>query len=98
MLIRTGSPFPIKVGMTAVDVQQRVLSQCKGAAAFDNPKVLGSWKVSRVAHVEKAVHKVLAARGRWREQVPGSEWFDTTLEEIQAIIDFTTGAKAKAES
>ena len=89
-LIRPGSAFPIKVGMTAIDVQQRVMSQCKGAAAFENPKILGSWKVARVGHVESAVHKVLAARGKWREGVPGTEWFNTTLEEIKSIVDFAT--------
>jgi hypothetical protein len=90
-LMRPDAVFPIKVGMTANDVQQRVMSQCKGAAAFENPKILGSWKVARVGHVESAVHKVLAARGKWRESVPGTEWFNTTLAEIQSIIEFTTG-------
>lgn len=89
-LMKNGAAFPIKVGMTATDVQQRVMSQCKGAAAFENPKILGTWKVARVGHVESAVHKVLAARGKWREGVPGTEWFDTTIEEIQSIVEFTT--------
>jgi hypothetical protein len=92
-LMRPGAVFPIKVGMTATDVQHRVLSQCRSAATFENPKILGSWKVARVGHVESAVHKVLAARGKWREGVPGAEWFDTTLEEIQSIIEFTTGKR-----
>lgn len=95
-LIRPGAPFPIKVGMTANDVEQRVMSQCRSAAAFENPTILGSWKVARVGHVESAVHKVLAARGKWREGVPGTEWFDTTLDEIRSIIEFTTGKPAKA--
>lgn len=90
-LVRNGAPFPIKVGMTAGDVQQRVMQQCKGAATFDNPQVLGFWKVARVGHVESAIHKVLAARGKWREGVPGTEWFDTTLDEIRSIVQFTTG-------
>jgi hypothetical protein len=88
-LIKSHGEFPIKVGMTVNDVQQRVNNQCKGSAIFDNPKVLGSWKVNRVGFVESAIHKVLAARGRWREGVPGTEWFDTTVEEVKAIIDFT---------
>jgi hypothetical protein len=92
-LMRADGVFPIKVGMTASDVQQRVLSQCRGAATFENPKILGSWRVARVGHVESAVHKVLAARGKWREGVPGTEWFDTSLEEVQSIIEFTTGKR-----
>jgi hypothetical protein len=90
-LHRAGGPFPIKVGMTVNDVQVRVMQQCKGSATFDNPKILGSWKVARVGHVESAIHKVLAARGKWREGVPGTEWFDTTVDEIVSIIHFTTG-------
>lgn len=92
-LVKEEGPYPIKIGMTANDVQQRVMTQCKGAATFDNPKILASWKVARVGHVESAVHKVLAARGKWREGVPGTEWFDTTLDEIQSIISFTIAAK-----
>jgi len=90
-LVRIDTAFPIKVGMTAMDVQQRVMSQCRGAASFENPTILGSWKVARVGHVESAIHKVLAARGKWREGVPGTEWFDTTVDEIRSIIEFTTG-------
>lgn len=88
-LIKQEGAFPIKIGMTVNDVQQRVVNQCKGSAIFDNPKVLDSWKVSRVGFVESAIHKVLAARGKWREGVPGTEWFDTTVDEIESIINFT---------
>lgn len=87
-LIKDQGAFPIKIGMTVNDVQQRVMNQCKGSAAFDNPSILGQWKVVRVAAVESAIHKVLVARGKWRENVPGTEWFNTTLEEIKSIIDF----------
>jgi hypothetical protein len=75
--------------MTVNDVQLRVTSQCKGSAIFDNPTILGQWKVIRVGFVESAIHKVLAARGKWRERVPGTEWFDTSVDEISSIITFT---------
>lgn len=88
-LIQQQGDFPIKIGMTVNEVQQRVTSQCKGSAIFDNPVILGSWKVNRVGFVEAAIHKILAARGKWRERVPGTEWFDTSVGEIKAIIDFT---------
>lgn len=93
-LVRTDSPFPIKVGKTAGDVETRVAQQCKGSASFDNPKILGTWKVKRVGPAELAVHNVLKARGRWRENVPGIEWFDTTVDEVQGIIDFIAAAKS----
>ena len=88
-LIAQHGAFPIKIGMTVNDVQQRVFSQCKGSASFDNPTILGQWKVIRVGHVESAVHKMLAARGKWRENVPGTEWFNTTVDEIRSIIEST---------
>jgi len=88
-LISKAGDFPIKIGMTVNDVEHRVMSQCKGSAAFDNPVILGRWRVTRVGFVEAAVHKMLASRGKWRENVPGTEWFNTNVDEIQLILDFT---------
>lgn len=88
-LINQQGAFPIKIGMTAGDVEKRVAAQCQKSASFDNPVILGKWKVLRVGFVESAVHKMLAARGKWRENVPGAEWFDTTVSEIQSIIEFS---------
>ena len=81
--------FPIKIGLTtAADVETRVYGQCKGAAFFERPEILGRWKVRRVAQVEDAIHAVLKARGRWKEDAPGDEWFISTLDEVQSIINF----------
>lgn len=89
-LVRDGAPFPIKVGMTTGSVDERVATQCRSSATFDNPVILGRWQVRRVGPTEKAVHNTLRARGKWRENVPGLEWFDTTVDEVQAIISFVT--------
>jgi hypothetical protein len=91
ILIQEISKFPIKIGKTSVDVNARVATQCRGSAIFDNPMILGSWKVSKVSHIESAIHSVLKARGRWRENVPGTEWFDTSLSEIDSVIQFILG-------
>lgn len=82
--------FPIKVGKTTGDVESRVNSQCKQSATFENPIILGRWRATRVGPMELAVHNVLKARGKWRENVPGTEWFDTTIAEIEDIIEFVT--------
>ena len=92
-LINQSGTFPIKIGMTVNDVQHRVASQCKGSAIFENPKILGYWRVQRVGFVEAAIHKMLAARGKWRENVPGTEWFNTSVDEIKSIIDFTNALR-----
>jgi hypothetical protein len=47
--------FPIKVGKTAGDVDSRVNDQCKQSATFENPIVLGRWRVKRVGPMELAV-------------------------------------------
>lgn len=86
---RNNEPFPIKVGLTtAADVETRVFGQCKGSGFFEKPEILGRWKVKRVAQVEDAIHAVLKARGRWKEDAPGDEWFITSIDEIQSIVNF----------
>lgn len=82
-------PFPIKVGLTAAaNVETRVFAQCKGAGFFERPEILARWQVKRVAQVEDAIHAVLKARGRWKEDAPGEEWFITTIDEVRSIVAF----------
>lgn len=90
VLVRQDVAFPIKVGKTINDVEGRVAHQCKGSATFDNPIILGRWQVRRVGAVESAIHSTLKSRGKWRENVPGVEWFDTTISEIERILHFVT--------
>lgn len=91
-LVRTNEPFPIKIGKTMGSVDERVAQQCKGSASFDNPVILGRWQVKRVGPTELAAHNVLKARGKWRENVPGVEWFDTTVAEVLSILNFVGSA------
>jgi len=90
VLVKEGMTFPIKIGRTINDVEGRVAYQCKGSATFENPVILNRWQVKRVGAVESAIHATLKSRGKWRENVPGTEWFDTTLAEIEAIVKFIT--------
>jgi hypothetical protein len=90
VLVKNATVFPIKVGRTINDVEGRVAYQCKGSATFENPVILGSWQVKRIGAVESAIHATLKSRGKWRENVPGTEWFDTTITEIEAIVKFVT--------
>ncbi|WP_158900135.1 GIY-YIG nuclease family protein [Burkholderia sp. L27(2015)] len=87
-LIKAGEPFPIKVGRTQLNVEARVVDQCKKSASFSNPVILGQWQTARVEAFEHAIHNVLTSRGKWRKDVPGTEWFDTTLEEVESIVAF----------
>lgn len=96
VLVRANEPFPIKIGKTIGDVEGRVAQQCKRSATFDNPVILGWWQVSRVGPAELATHNVLKARGKWRENVPGTEWFDTTVAEVKSILDFVGSSQKPA--
>jgi len=87
-LVNKDTSFPIKIGKTINDVEDRVAYQCKGSASFDNPIILGRWQVKRVSSVETAVHATLKSKGKWRENVPGTEWFNTTVSEIDLIVKF----------
>lgn len=93
VLVKDGTTFPIKIGKTINDVEERVAYQCKGSATFENPIILGQWQVKRVGAVESAIHATLKSRGQWRENVPGTEWFDTTLGDIEEIVKFITKSK-----
>jgi hypothetical protein len=85
---KDGGKFPIKIGLTTTgDTEARVNQQCRQTCCFEHPVILGTWEVQRVAAVEDAIHSTLEARGVKRN-APGSEWFDTTLNEIETIIQF----------
>jgi len=89
---RSDGRFPIKVGLTTTgDADARVTQQCKQTCCFEYPVVLKTWEVQRIAAVEHAIHSALEARGSKR-QAPGTEWFDTTLEEIETIVKFVQSA------
>jgi hypothetical protein len=87
-IIRVDGPFPIKIGKTISDVEARVAEQVRGSATFEHPRILDRWRVKRVGPTELAIHNTLKARDKWRENVPGREWFDTTIDEIRAIVIF----------
>lgn len=84
-LVKDG-PFPIKVGMTIRDVDERVADQCKGSAIFSRPTILKSWQVKKVSLTERTVQNLLKLSGKWKSDAPGAEWFVTTLDEIERVI------------
>lgn len=90
-IVRKDDKFPIKIGLTTGDASARVSQQCKTTCCFEFPVILGTWEVQRVAAVEDAIHSTLEARGAKRE-APGTEWFNTTLDEVASIIKFVQPA------
>lgn len=84
-------PFPIKIGMTIRDVEERVADQCKGSAFFSPPKLLNAWRVNQVSLTERTVQGLLKLSGKWKSDAPGSEWFVTTLAEIERVVGIVQG-------
>lgn len=92
-IVKTDGVFPIKIGKTVGDVEARVAEQVKGSASFEPPIILGRWQVKRVGPSELAIHFVLKARNKWRENAPGREWFDATVAEVESIINFVSSER-----
>lgn len=87
-IVRSEGSYPIKIGKTVGDVQTRVDDQARASVSFERPVILGKWRVQRIGPSELAIHNILKARSKWREDAPGKEWFDTTPAEIESIISF----------
>lgn len=85
LMIGGRSSYPVKIGHTTKTVSERVKAQC-GTSTFETPEILGEWWVSDCKAVEAHIHDELKSRDRWRRNCPGTEWFNTTLDEISAII------------
>lgn len=79
-------PFPIKIGMTIRDVDERVGDQCKGSAIFSAPTILKSWSVQKVSLTERTLQNLLKLSGKWKSDAPGKEWFVTTLAEVERLL------------
>ena len=77
----------IKVGMASGNVEERINQQL-GTANPEAPKILHTWSVTDMGSMEKAVHSILKARGKWVEAPKAKEWFRTNVEEVESIIKF----------
>jgi T5orf172 domain len=85
--LQSQGKYPIKVGMTIRDVEERVNDQCRGSAIFSNPKILKSWPVCKALLSERTVHCLLKLSGQWKSDAPGSEWFITNIDELDRIVN-----------
>lgn len=82
--------WPHKIGMTRVDAEGRIKEQI-GTALPEAPVITIFDQVANPDQIEKAVHAILVTRGKSVKYSPGSEWFDTNLEEVDGIINFLSG-------
>jgi hypothetical protein len=87
-LVKPGERFPIKVGMTTGDVDTRVSAQCKGSAIFEPPVILWRTQCLDAVAMERPIHAMLKLWGHHLDNAPGTEWFNTTVNEIEGIVEF----------
>ncbi|HCY17124.1 MAG: hypothetical protein A2Z93_00355 [Curvibacter sp. GWA2_64_110] len=77
----------IKIGKASGNVEDRINQQL-GTANPEAPQILKIWSSIDADAYETAIHGVLKARGRWVNAPRAKEWFRTTVQEVDAIIQF----------
>ncbi len=88
---RTDRPFPIKIGRgnnPEIRISQQV------TAMPEQPRILGKFEHHDTHTLERAIHAILRLRGKRKEDAPGAEWFVTTPDEIENLIQFVTSSHA----
>jgi hypothetical protein len=79
--------WPIKIGMSSLGFRGRIGDQ-QGTAMPERPTIAYVFRSSTPGKVERLLHAVLFLRGRWLEDVPGSEWFDANPTMIRDIVQW----------
>ena len=80
---KVNEPYPIKIGR-GKNPLSRISQQV--TAMPEPPLILGTFDHHDEISLERALHAVLALRGKRKKDAPGSEWFVTTPAEIEALI------------
>jgi len=76
--------WPCKVGRSSRDPVLRIMSQARTALP-ERPEIALVMRTNDSSALESALHSILRLRGRWRFDSPGSEWFDTSPDEVLSI-------------
>ena len=80
------SIFACKIGMTEDHPNRRIWSQIAGGLP-DEPIIGLVIKTDFPSDLERYIHDVLKAVGRYKEDAPGTEWFFTTPDEVEGIFN-----------
>jgi hypothetical protein len=81
------SVWPCKIGRTDRDPLERILAQA-GTALPEKPHLALIVKTKHPSYMENALHSVLKLRGKHIKQLPGSEWFLTSPDEVLELVKF----------
>jgi hypothetical protein len=88
--------FPCKIGRSDRDPILRVLSQ-SSTALPEVPTIARLFKTNDGSALETTIHAILSLRGKEIEDSPGTEWFLTSPDEVDAIVRFVNEQQNKAE-
>lgn len=83
--------FRHKIGLTGGDPLERALNQASTAMA-EKPTIVRIFRTDESSSLEDAFHSVLTLRGKRCDNAPGTEWFITSLAEIDQIYAFICAA------
>lgn len=82
--------FPCKIGRTDKDPLHRIISQ-SGTSYPEKPHVALVFYCDNASYLENAFHSILKIKNRWISNAPGTEWFNTNVEEIKEIYNSIIG-------
>lgn len=85
--VKGKSSWECKIGRSDGEPIERILTQAKTSYP-ELPHVALIIKCLDSYQLEKAIHNILKARGKWLENAPGTEWFNTNPQEIESIYEF----------
>jgi hypothetical protein len=82
--------WPVKIGMSDLDITSRVAAQA-ATALPEAPELICEFTSDTPRLLERAIHSILALRGRIMDDAPGSEWFMTNPDELREIVEWIGG-------
>ncbi|HEU0218743.1 MAG TPA: GIY-YIG nuclease family protein [Stellaceae bacterium] len=86
------SPDRLKIGSSESETVQRIAAQI-GTSTPDKPVLMLEIKSEKCRSLERAIHAILATRGK-KIEGGGTEWFKVTRDEVVEIYRFVVGASA----
>ena len=76
-----------KIGMTVQELHTRIYQQ-SGTVPAERLKIGLHVKTDNCEKIERIIHDILKVRGKHIEDAPGTEWFLTSLSEVEEIYNF----------
>lgn len=79
--------WPVKIGMSAVSDARIRISEQQGTAMPEAPVLAYVRRIDTPHRLERCIHSILFYRGQHLEDAPGSEWFNSSPQEVKSLVD-----------